>query len=143
VQDRWLYRRRRSRSKNDPAIRKRFGKKVRIILRGDGGFAREEIMAWCESQPELYYCLGYSVNPRLKKAVAAPLWKLRLKACVLKGTKLEKATIGQVRLKLFKIAVRIKVSVRRELLEIASSYPRKKLFEECIGNLDRLDQMLA
>jgi len=29
-----------------PAIRKRLGEKVRIILRGDGGFAREEIMAW-------------------------------------------------------------------------------------------------
>ena len=34
-------------------------------------------MAWCESQPEVYYCLGYSVNSRLKKAVATPLWKLR------------------------------------------------------------------
>ncbi len=250
-----------------PAIRKRFGQKVRIILRGDGGFAREDIMAWCESQPEVYYCLGYSVNPRLKKAVVVPLWKLRqeaansqgevetavrrftelryrtqeswsrerrviaklellpgktnlrfivtnlpgegfedegdqkrfrsqelyegfycargemenrikeqqmdlfadrtsthwmasnqlrlwfsviahiimnsLKACVLKGTELERATIGQVRLKLFKIAVRIKVSVRRVLLEFASSYPRKKLFEQCFGNLSRLDKMPA
>jgi len=60
-----------------PVIRKRFGPKVRIILRGDGGFAREAIMAWCESQPETYYCIGYSTNPRLKKKVAAPLWKLR------------------------------------------------------------------
>jgi len=60
-----------------PVMRKRFGEKVRIILRGDGGFAREEIMAWCESQPELYYCLGYSVNDRLKKAVKKPLLKLR------------------------------------------------------------------
>lgn len=60
-----------------PAIRKGFGKKVRIILREDGGFAREEIMDWCESQTEIYYCLGYSVNSRLKKKVAVPLWKLR------------------------------------------------------------------
>lgn len=67
----------------------------------------------------------------------------RLKACVLKGTELEKATIGQVRLKLLKIAVRIKVSVRRVLLEFASSYPRKKLFGECFGNLERLAQMPA
>lgn len=250
-----------------PAIRKRFGKKVRIILRGDGGFAREEIMAWCESQPKVYYCLGYSVNARLKKAVDTPLWKLRqeiaddqgevekpvrrftelryrtkeswsrkrrviaklellpgktnlrfivtnlpgegfdderdqkrfrsqelyedfycarggmenqikeqqmdlfadrtsthwmksnqlrlwfsviahmimnrLKACVLKGTELERATIGQVRLKLFKIAARIKVSVRRVLLEFASSYPRRELFEKCVSNLDRLNQMPA
>lgn len=250
-----------------PSIRKRFGKNVRIILRGDGGFAREDIMAWCESQPETYYCLGYSVNARLKKAVTVPLWKLRqeaanergevetatrrftelryrtkdswsrerrviaklellpgktnlrfivtnlpgegfagdkapnrfhsqelyeglycargdmenrikeqqmdlfadrtsthwmksnqlrlwfsviahiimnrLKACVLKGTELEKATIGQVRLKLFKMAVRIKVSVRRVLLEFGSSYPRKELFEHCASHLGNLDKMPA
>ncbi|MFT6864855.1 MAG: hypothetical protein ACJAVK_003426 [Akkermansiaceae bacterium] len=41
-----------------PVIRKRFGKKVRIILLGDGGFAREEIMAWCEGQEKVYYGLG-------------------------------------------------------------------------------------
>ena len=250
-----------------PAIRKRFGEKVRIILRGDGGFAREEIMAWCESQSELYYCLGYSTNARLRKTTVVPLWKLRqehadekgevetavrrftelryrtrdswsrerrviakielipgktnlrfivtnlpgegfendknrkrfrsqelyedfycargemenrikeqqmdlfadrtsthwmasnqlrlwfsviahivmnrMKACVLKGTELEKASIGQIRLKLFKIAVRIKVSVRRVLLEFASSYPRKKLFGQCFGNLALLDKMPA
>ena len=250
-----------------PAIRKRFGEKVRIILRGDGGFAREEIMAWCESQSELYYCLGYSTNARLRKATAVPLWKLRqehedekgevetavrrftelryrtleswscerrvvakiellpgkinrrfivtnlpgegfendenkkrfrsqelyedfycgrgdmenrikeqqmdlfadrtsthwmasnqlrlwfsviahivmnqMKACVLKGTELERATIGQIRLKLFKIAVRIRVSVRRVLLEFASSYPRKKLFGQCFENLASLDKMPA
>jgi len=64
-----------------------------------------------------------------------------LKACVLKETELEKATIGQVRLKLFKIAVRIKVSVRRILLEFASSHPRQKLFGQCVGNFPHLDQM--
>jgi len=248
-----------------PAIRKRFGKHVRIILRGDGGFAREDIMAWCESQSEVYYCLGYSTNARLRKAVATQLWKLRqehindegdvetavrrftelryrtldswsrarrviaklellpgktnlrfivtnlpgegfendsnktrfraqqlyedfycargemenrikeqqmdlfadrtsthwmasnqlrlwfsvmahlvmnrLKACVLKGTELERATIGQIRLKLFKIAVRIKVSVRRVVLKFASSYPRKELFGQCFKNLALLDEM--
>lgn len=67
----------------------------------------------------------------------------RLKACVLKGTELENATIGQVRLKLFKIAVRIKVSVRRLLLEFASSYPRQELFERCMNNLPRLDERPA
>ena len=67
----------------------------------------------------------------------------RLKACILKGTELEKATIGQIRLKLFKMAVRIKISVRRVLLEFAKSYPRKKLFEQCVSNLSRLDAMPA
>lgn len=250
-----------------PAIRQRFGKKVRIILRGDGGFAREAIMAFCESRREVFYCLGYSTNARLAKAVSAPLWKLRqehcdehgavenpvrrftelryrtleswsrerrviaklellpgktnlrfivtnlpgggladaadpkrfqskelyenfycargemenrikeqqmdlfadrtsthwmasnqlrlwfsviahiimnrLKACVLKGTELEKASIGQIRLKLFKMAVRIKISVRRVLLEFAKSYSRKKLFHQCVGNLSQLDAMPA
>ena len=80
---------------------------------------------------------------RLWFSVIAHIIMNRLKACVLKGTELERATIGQVRLKLFKIAVRIKVSVRRVLLEFASSYPRKKLFEQCFGNLSRLDKMPA
>jgi len=48
-----------------PAIRKRFGKKVKIIVRGDGGFAREDIMAWCEDK-HIKYCLGLPRNPRLQ-----------------------------------------------------------------------------
>ena len=46
------------------AVRKRFGRKVRIILRADSGFARQEIMAWCEEN-EVYYCLGLARNKRL------------------------------------------------------------------------------
>ena len=46
------------------AIRKRFGRKVRIIVRADSGFAREEIMAWCEDNG-VYYCLGLARNKRL------------------------------------------------------------------------------
>jgi Transposase DDE domain group 1 len=46
------------------AIRKRFGRKVRIIVRADRGFAREEIMAWCEENG-VYYCLGLARNKRL------------------------------------------------------------------------------
>ena len=46
------------------AIRKRFGRKVRIIVRADSGFAREETMAWCE-QNGVYYCLGLARNKRL------------------------------------------------------------------------------
>ena len=80
---------------------------------------------------------------RLWLSVIAHMIMNRLKACVLKGTELEKATIGQVRLKLFKIAVRIKVSVRRVLMEFASSSPRQELFEKCFGNLSRLDEMPA
>jgi len=39
------------------AIRKRCPK-ARIIVRGDSGFGVEEIMAWCESQTDVCYCLG-------------------------------------------------------------------------------------
>ena len=31
-----------------PVIRRRFGRKVRIIVRADSGFARDAIMSWCE-----------------------------------------------------------------------------------------------
>ena len=41
------------RSKITRAIHKRFGRKVRIIVRADSGFAREEIMAWCEANAVL------------------------------------------------------------------------------------------
>ena len=50
---------------------------------------------------------------RLWFGAFAHLLMHQLRACVLKGTGLERATIGQIRLRLFKIAVRIKVSVRR------------------------------
>lgn len=46
------------------AIRRRFGRRVRIIVRADSGFAREEIMAWCE-QNAVSYCLGLARNKRL------------------------------------------------------------------------------
>jgi hypothetical protein len=47
-----------------PAIRKRFGRKVRIVLRADSGFAREPIMEWCERHG-LYYVIGMQRNSRL------------------------------------------------------------------------------
>jgi hypothetical protein len=42
------------------AIRQRC-RKARIIVRGDSGFCREEIMAWCESA-KVCYCLGLAKN---------------------------------------------------------------------------------
>lgn len=46
------------------AIRKRFGRKVRIVLRGDSGFARDAIMKWCEEHG-VYYIIGMARNDRL------------------------------------------------------------------------------
>lgn len=49
---------------------------VRIILRGDSGFCRDEIMTWCESdEGNIDYVLGLAKNERLKKAVAAEMEK--------------------------------------------------------------------
>ena len=50
------------------AIRKRC-RQARIIVRGDSGFGREEIMAWCEGQPEVYYCLGLAKNSRAGREI--------------------------------------------------------------------------
>jgi hypothetical protein len=38
---------------------------VKIVFRADSSFAREEIMAWCESQPDIYYLFGLAKNSRL------------------------------------------------------------------------------
>ena len=46
-----------------------------------------------------------------------------LRAEVLRGTDLAAATLGQIRLKLFKIGARITISCRRIHLELASAYP--------------------
>jgi hypothetical protein len=232
-----------------PAIRRRFGRKVRIIVRGDSGFAREAIMAWCEEN-EVFYCFGLARNDRLAAQLGSSFGSLRsqikegkvqspcrsftefeystlnswtkarrvigkaeilaqgdnprfivtnlpkegwsdlgqaarfeptalyeqfycargdmenrikeqqldlfadrtsthwlasnqlrlwfsvlahlimstLQAEVLKGTELEGASVGQIRLRLFKIAARLTVSVRRIHIQLCSAYPLKALF---------------
>lgn len=232
------------------AIRRRFGRKVRIIVRADSGFAREEIMRWCEEN-KVYYCLGLARNNRLTARLGATFGQLHrqiaageasapvrrfhefayqtkkswsrsrrvvgkaeilekgenprfivtnleaslgrrfaaaalyekfycargemenrikeaqmdlfadrtsthwmasnqlrlwfsafahllisvLRAEVLAGTDLAQATVGQIRLKLFKIAARVKVSCRRIHLELASGYPYRETFARAWGNL--------
>ena len=41
---------------------------VKIVIRGDGGFCRERIMHWCESN-DVDYVLGMPKNARLKRAI--------------------------------------------------------------------------
>jgi hypothetical protein len=45
---------------------------VRIVLRADSGFAREELMAWCEAN-RVDYVLGLARNERLEKKIAPAL----------------------------------------------------------------------
>jgi len=63
------------------AIRKRCPK-ARIIVRGDGGFGREEIMAWCESQPGVSYCLGLAKNSGLIDLLGPALAQARARQCL-------------------------------------------------------------
>ncbi len=46
--------------------------KTKIIVRGDSGFCREELMAWCEEN-EVFYILGLAKNSRLLTAIAAEM----------------------------------------------------------------------
>jgi hypothetical protein len=52
-------------------IRQRWPK-VRIILRADSGFCREEMMAWCE-QNRVDYVLGLARNSRLQRKTAGAM----------------------------------------------------------------------
>jgi len=63
------------------AIRRRC-RRARLIVRGDSGFCREEIMAWCERQREVYYCLGLSKNPVLEGHLAPALAEARARRCL-------------------------------------------------------------
>lgn len=230
-----------------PAIRRRFGRKVEIVLRADSGFARDGIMDWCERN-RVFYCLGLSRNKRLEGELApvfealgseqeegsielpvrrfhpfqyrtlnswsrsrrvigkaeilakgrnprfivtnlqdmhldaralyedfycargdmenrikeqqqdlfadrtsthamasnqlrlwfsafAHLMLSQLQACALPGTRLENATLGTLRLRLFKIAARVKVSVRRIRFELAESSPDQDDFAQVFRNL--------
>ena len=218
---------------------------VRIIVRGDSGFARDALMAFCEAK-DVYYVLGLAKNPRLlaeignaqaaaharhlQTGVAARVFtefqfrtikswsasrrvigkaeylskgfnprfivtnlpgdyatskelyedvycargdmenrikeqqldlfadrtsthtmranQLRLwfssiayvlmsavRRIGLKGTRLAKATCGTIRLKLFKIGARIKVSVRRVMIHLATACPYKDVFHAAWQNI--------
>lgn len=49
---------------------------VKIVLRGDSGFCREELMAWCEAN-QVDYVFGMARNPLLEKRVAEALEQAR------------------------------------------------------------------
>ena len=63
------------------AIRARC-RRARLIVRGDGDFCREEIMAWCEGQPEVYYCLGLGKNPVVIAKLGPALAEARRRHCL-------------------------------------------------------------
>jgi hypothetical protein len=54
-------------------IRRRWPK-VKILIRGDSGFCREEIMAWCERH-DVDFVLGLAKNERLKAEIGPELYE--------------------------------------------------------------------
>ncbi|MDB6108800.1 MAG: transposase family protein [Pedosphaera sp.] len=64
------------------AIRQRC-RRARIIVRGDSGFCREEILAWCERQaPVVYYCLGLARNSVLVERLGPALANAQGRWCL-------------------------------------------------------------
>ena len=49
---------------------------VRIILRADSGFCREELMAWCETR-RVDYVFGFARNQRLRRKIAPAMRQAR------------------------------------------------------------------
>src|SRR6516225_5122863 len=47
---------------------------VRIILRGDSGFCRNELMSWCE-QHGVDFVFGLARNQRLRRIIGQPMWE--------------------------------------------------------------------
>jgi hypothetical protein len=45
---------------------------VRIVLRGDSGFCRDELMSWCEGN-QVQFVFGFARNERLRRLIAEPL----------------------------------------------------------------------
>jgi len=75
-------------------------RRARIIVRGDSGFCREEILAWCEHQaPVVYYCVGLAKNSVLEErlgpafASAQARWCLSGAANVREFTEFEYQTV--------------------------------------------------
>ena len=59
-------------------IRKRWPK-VRILVRADSGFAREELMAWCEVN-DVHFLLGLAKNPRLIAKISSEMARAEAKS---------------------------------------------------------------
>lgn len=64
-----------------PVLRQRCPK-ARILVRGDSGFCREELMAFCEGEPALYYVLGLGKNSVLVERVQRGLFWAAVQRCL-------------------------------------------------------------
>ncbi len=67
---------------------------------------------------------------RLLLSSAAYVLVQALRRRALAGTELAKARVGTIRLRLFKVAARVVVTVRRVVFHLSSSYPYQAIFRE-------------
>jgi hypothetical protein len=68
-----------------PAVRQRLPG-VKILVRGDSGFCRDDLLRWCEGQEEVYYCVGLAKNARLLQALEPALVAARMARCLTGAT---------------------------------------------------------
>jgi hypothetical protein len=82
-------------------------------------------------------CTEYRANAlRLQlHALAYNLFVL-FRRQVLRGTKLARATVATIRLRLLKIGARVKQSARRLWFHLASGWPGRPLFLQVLDRLD-------
>jgi Transposase DDE domain group 1 len=72
---------------------------------------------------------------RLLLSSAAYVLVQTLRRTALRGTELERAQVGTIRLKLLKVAARVVVTARRVVFHLASSYPYRDLFRAVVGRV--------
>jgi hypothetical protein len=118
------------------AVRQRCPK-ARIIFRADSGFCNEEIMAWCESQREVYYCLGLARNSRLleQEKVEAAFARVRQRVILTGGVSREFTEFSYQTVRSWSVARR--VIAKAEVLHgkenprfIATNLPAEGFAEE-------------
>jgi hypothetical protein len=72
---------------------------------------------------------------RLLLSAAAYVLTEHLRRTVLKGTEMAGAQVATIRLKLLKVAARVRTSVRRIVFHFSSSYPYQPLFRHIVARL--------
>jgi len=81
-------------------------------------------------------CHAFEANQfRLLLSSAAYVLMEAIRRLGLKGTELARAQVQTIRLKLFKIAARVKQSVRRVVFHLASSYPYQELLARVLARI--------
>ncbi len=81
-------------------------------------------------------CHRFAANQfRLLLASAAYVLIEHLRRVALRGTELARAQVSTIRLKLFKVAARVRVSVRRIVLHLSSNYPNQPTLQRIVARL--------